>query len=617
MLADSVDARRRCRTNCRVRTFAAPTQAARGARYVAALAPELLRKPVAVVAHMSPIFALLAAPLARPLRVPLLLWFTQQAAGPSLQAAVRVVDRVLTVDERTLPFALAEGARDRARHRRRRAAVRRGAAGRRCGACSVSAATRRSRAGRPRCARWPSCRTRRSSLHGPLADGRRARGAAAARGARRRARRAERVTFGREVPYAGRCRTLFGLADARRERDARQRGGQGRATRRPPRACRVFAASPVFDDAAAGRASLPRRLSELARRADPRLRAAAPGASCARASRSEHSVEHWADRVLEEAGRVKPRVLFVSRERFRLPLDGAQKRKWDAVAGVVEHRVLAAARRGLPDARRALSPRRARSRRACSTARSSISCCRCASRASCATSARRRRSCRASTSTSRSCSRARLAARRRRRSILDVQGDWHEATRLYGSPLRRLLNPVNDAFAPLAVRGADAVRTVSTQTTGLVRALGVEPAAIFPSYVDAEAFLEQPPVPLPARPARRLRRRARALQGLRHARRRVAAAPRRACRTRRSTSSATGRCATAPKRSSPSCRRRPSGRRGSTAEEVVGGDGRVVARLPAVALGGPAAGRARGRLPRPRDRRRQPRRHPRRRLATT
>src|SRR5207302_7560940 len=63
-----------------------------------------------------------------------------------------------------------------------------------------------------------------------------------------------------------------------------------------------------------------------------------------------------------------------------------------------------------------------------------------------------------------------------------------------------LLNPVNDALAPLAVSHADAVRTVSTQTTGLVRALGVEPAATFPSYVDAEAFLARPPVPLPERP---------------------------------------------------------------------------------------------------------------------
>ena len=91
-------------------------------------------------------------------------------------------------------------------------------------------------------------------------------------------------------------------------------------------------------------------------------------------------------------------------------------------------------------------------------------------------------------------------ARRRPKVILDVQGDWHEATRLYGSRFRRLLNPLNDALAPLAVRRADAVRTVSTQTTGLVRALGVEPAAVFPSYVDAEAFLERAPAPLPERP---------------------------------------------------------------------------------------------------------------------
>ena len=40
---------------------------------------------------------------------------------------------------------------------------------------------------------------------------------------------------------------------------------------------------------------------------------------------------------------MKPRVLFVSRERFRLPLEGAQRRKWDALAAVVDHRVLAAA----------------------------------------------------------------------------------------------------------------------------------------------------------------------------------------------------------------------------------------------------------------------------------
>ena len=67
--------------NCRVHSFAASSQAGRGAKLVAALAPEVATRPVAILAHMAPIYAVLAAPLARPLRVPLLLWFTQQAGG--------------------------------------------------------------------------------------------------------------------------------------------------------------------------------------------------------------------------------------------------------------------------------------------------------------------------------------------------------------------------------------------------------------------------------------------------------------------------------------------------------------------------------------------------------
>ncbi len=90
--------------NCVAHSFAAPVQAARGARYVAALVPELARRPLAVVVHMSPIYVLLAAPLARPLRVPLLLWFTQQGAGARLRAAERAADAILTVDRRSVPL---------------------------------------------------------------------------------------------------------------------------------------------------------------------------------------------------------------------------------------------------------------------------------------------------------------------------------------------------------------------------------------------------------------------------------------------------------------------------------------------------------------------------------
>ena len=193
---------------------------------------------------------------------------------------------------------------------------------------------------------------------------------------------------------------------------------------------------------------------------------------------------------------MKPRVLFVSRERFRLPLDGAQKRKWDAVADVVDHRVLAAAPAGYPigdEHFHLVGPAQALDGPLFYT----LLPWRIA---------RELRSFRPQAALVQGVHEtvAFLAARQlvgvETKVILDVQGDWHEATRLYGSSFRRLLNPMNDATAPLAVRGADAVRTVSTQTTGLVRALGVEPAAVFPSYVDADAFLSRPPAPLPGRP---------------------------------------------------------------------------------------------------------------------
>jgi len=195
---------------------------------------------------------------------------------------------------------------------------------------------------------------------------------------------------------------------------------------------------------------------------------------------------------------VKPRVLFVSRERFRLPLDGAQERKWEAVAAVVDHRVLAAAPEGAPtgdDRFRLVGP--ARPRAIDGALFYSLLSWRVAREL-------RRFAPDAALVQGVHEAVAFLVARRlahsRTKLILDVQGDWHQATRLYGSPLRRLLNPLSDALAPVAVRGADAVRTVSTQTTGLVRSLGVSPAAVFPSYVDSEAFLDRPPTPLPPQP---------------------------------------------------------------------------------------------------------------------
>jgi glycosyltransferase involved in cell wall biosynthesis len=95
--------------NCRLRRFAARTQAERGARFTAALTAELARgRPTAVVAHMCPIYAILAAPLVRPLGVPLVLWFTHWRATDKLRLATRVSSAVTSVDTRSFPLRSAK-----------------------------------------------------------------------------------------------------------------------------------------------------------------------------------------------------------------------------------------------------------------------------------------------------------------------------------------------------------------------------------------------------------------------------------------------------------------------------------------------------------------------------
>lgn len=92
-------------SNCRVRTFRASRRVSRGARFETALARELRGlRGGAVVAHMCPIYAVLAAPLVRPLRAPLLLWFTHWKASRLLRVAERVSTAVVSVDERSFPL---------------------------------------------------------------------------------------------------------------------------------------------------------------------------------------------------------------------------------------------------------------------------------------------------------------------------------------------------------------------------------------------------------------------------------------------------------------------------------------------------------------------------------
>ena len=281
----------------RARSFAAPSQTARGARYVAALAPELVRRPVAVVAHMAPLFALIAAPLARPLRVPVLLWFTQQAAGPALQAAERVVDKLLTVDFRSVPLrspkvrAIGHGidvdalpcVSERRPPLRRLLGLGRYAPVK--GWETVIRAL----------VQLPDATL---VLHGPLltdsdrAHRPRLEALAAELGV------AGRITFGDAVPYAT-VPQLFGLADG--VVNATRGNAADKVVYEAAAACLpVFAASPVFDSL------LPEQLRFHGDYPDSlaeRIRAYVGGAGAALRARveQEHSVAHWAERVLAEA----------------------------------------------------------------------------------------------------------------------------------------------------------------------------------------------------------------------------------------------------------------------------------------------------------------------------
>ena len=92
--------------NVHVRSFGAPSQAGRGLR----LERELWRAlPAdAVVAHMIPLYVLLAAPLVRPRRTPLLLWYTHWKASKALRVAERLSTAVVSVDRRSFPLESAK-----------------------------------------------------------------------------------------------------------------------------------------------------------------------------------------------------------------------------------------------------------------------------------------------------------------------------------------------------------------------------------------------------------------------------------------------------------------------------------------------------------------------------
>lgn len=92
--------------NVRVHLFCSDRKLGRGALFERALAAELVRRPrpLAVVAHMCPVYAVLAAPLARPLGVPVLLWYAHWKAHATLRLAELLSTRIVSTDAQTFPL---------------------------------------------------------------------------------------------------------------------------------------------------------------------------------------------------------------------------------------------------------------------------------------------------------------------------------------------------------------------------------------------------------------------------------------------------------------------------------------------------------------------------------
>jgi glycosyltransferase involved in cell wall biosynthesis len=92
--------------NVSVRTFGASSRAGRLAGFERELARALPAD--AVVAHMIPVYVLLAAPLVRPRRIPLLLWYTHWKASTQLRLAALLATAIVSVDRRSFPLESAK-----------------------------------------------------------------------------------------------------------------------------------------------------------------------------------------------------------------------------------------------------------------------------------------------------------------------------------------------------------------------------------------------------------------------------------------------------------------------------------------------------------------------------
>ena len=306
---------------------------------------------------------------------------------------------------------------------------------------------------------------------------------------------------------------FLGGGDARGRPAAVRRRGRGRALARPGRTSRtpcveaLAVGTPVIATAVGGvpevvvdgdngllvpardvgrarrGAATDRRTTTTSapasRRGRPVGGAARRGRRCSRGSRTSCS-GRW---------RGEAALLMVGRTRYALPLSAvARSAKFDALGEELDVRVLGQPGRGRRRARPALHARRAgppaeldgaafyallpvaaRPGAPTRTGRT-----RCSSRA------RRRRRSRCS---------GRALARVPHEVVVDVHGDPAAATRLYGSPLRRVARAARRRRSRAARSVAPTASGRSPPfTTRLVRDLGVEPAAEFPAFMDLEPF---------------------------------------------------------------------------------------------------------------------------------
>jgi glycosyltransferase involved in cell wall biosynthesis len=195
---------------------------------------------------------------------------------------------------------------------------------------------------------------------------------------------------------------------------------------------------------------------------------------------------------------MKPRVVMVGRTRYRLPLSPSLARKFDALEERLDLRVLAAAPRGATGGDATFSLQRGTPVPALDGPLFyGMLPVRIAREL-------RRRRTDAILAQSPYEALAAFAGRSLARSdaavVVEIHGDWRTWSRLYGSPARAIVAPLADRAALVAIRRADAVRTLSSFTSSIVQDAGVEPAGTFTTYTELTAFSEPPVAPLPDRP---------------------------------------------------------------------------------------------------------------------